>query len=71
MTPERWQQIDWLFHAALACEPAVRAEFLSLQWRTNRGIPGAQAIQFPNPFYGQGTIFQYPSSLRIGIKLQF
>lgn len=28
MTPERWQQIDKLFHAALACEPAKRAEFL-------------------------------------------
>jgi len=39
--------------------------------RTNSGIPGAAAIQFPNPFYGQGTIFQYPSSLRIGIKFQF
>ncbi len=39
--------------------------------RTNSGIPGAQAIQFPNPFYGQGTIFQYPSSLRLGIKFQF
>lgn len=37
--------------------------------RTNSGIPGAQAIQFPNPFHGQGTIFQYPSS--IGMKLQF
>ena len=35
------------------------------------GIPGAGAIQFPNPFYGQGTIFQYPSSLRLGIKFQF
>lgn len=39
--------------------------------RTNSGIPGAGFIQFPNPFFGQGTIFQYPSSLRVGIKLQF
>ena len=39
--------------------------------RTNSGIPGAGFIQFPNPFFGQGTIFQYPSSLRIGIKFQF
>jgi len=39
--------------------------------RTNSGIPNAQFIQFPNPFYGQGTIFQYPSSLRLGIKWQF
>jgi eukaryotic-like serine/threonine-protein kinase len=29
MTPERWQQIDQLFHAALACEPARRADFLA------------------------------------------
>ena len=28
MTPERWQQIDQLFQAALACEPAHREEFL-------------------------------------------
>lgn len=39
--------------------------------RINSGIPGAASIQFPNPFYGQGTIFQYPSSLRLGIKFQF
>src|SRR5262245_19611723 len=29
MTPERWQQMDQLFKAALACEPAQRAEFLA------------------------------------------
>jgi len=29
MTPERWQQIDRLFHAALDCKPAERAEFLA------------------------------------------
>jgi serine/threonine-protein kinase len=29
MTSERWQQIDQLFHAALACEPAQRAGFLA------------------------------------------
>ncbi len=28
MDPERWQQIDELFHAALACEPARRESFL-------------------------------------------
>src|SRR5262245_39406750 len=31
MTPERWQQIDHLFHAALACEPSQQAEFLAAQ----------------------------------------
>src|ERR1700752_2123441 len=29
MTPERWQQIDQLFHAALVHEPAHRAGFLA------------------------------------------
>ena len=33
MTPERWQQIDQLFHAALAREPAERTEFLANQCR--------------------------------------
>jgi eukaryotic-like serine/threonine-protein kinase len=28
MTPERWQQIDQLFHAALVYEPTQRADFL-------------------------------------------
>jgi eukaryotic-like serine/threonine-protein kinase len=29
MTPERWQQVDEIFHSALACEPTLRAEFLA------------------------------------------
>ena len=29
MNAERWQQIDELFHAALACNPGERAEFLA------------------------------------------
>ena len=29
MTPERWQQIDHLFHETLACEPALRENFLA------------------------------------------
>src|SRR5687768_9864360 len=29
MTPERWQKIDKLFHAAFAYEPARRAAFLA------------------------------------------
>ena len=28
MTPERWQQIDHLFHSVLACPPGDRAKFL-------------------------------------------
>ena len=59
-------QVDWfnVFNA----QRAIRQDETL---RTNSGIPGAQAIQFPNPFYGKGTVFQYPSSLRLGIKWQF
>jgi hypothetical protein len=59
-------QIDWfnVFNA----QRAIRQDETL---RTNSGIPGANTIQFPNPFYGYGTIFQYPSSVRIGIKFQF
>ncbi len=31
MTPERWQQVDQLFHAVLACQPEERSEFLATQ----------------------------------------
>ena len=31
MTPERWRQIEQLFHAALACDPVQREEFLAAQ----------------------------------------
>jgi serine/threonine protein kinase/Tol biopolymer transport system component len=31
MNPDRWQQIDKLFHAALACEPTGRSDFLTQQ----------------------------------------
>jgi outer membrane receptor protein involved in Fe transport len=59
-------QFDW-FNVTNAQRAIRQDETL----RTNSGIPGANSIQFPNPFYGQGVIFQYPSSLRIGIKFQF
>jgi outer membrane receptor protein involved in Fe transport len=39
--------------------------------RINSGISGANGIQFFNPFYGQGLVFQFPSSLRLGVKFQF
>src|ERR1043165_3138473 len=31
MTPERWQQIDYLFHAALARKSVDRSDFLAQQ----------------------------------------
>jgi outer membrane receptor protein involved in Fe transport len=35
------------------------------------GVPNIAANRFPNPFYGSGTIFQFPSSLRFGVKFKF
>ena len=35
----------------------------------NSGAPGITPQS--NPFYGTGTIFQFPSALRIGVKFQF
>ena len=59
-------QLDW-FNVTNAQRALRQDETL----RTNSGIPGANSIQFPNPFFGQGTIFQYPSSIRLGVKFQF
>lgn len=59
-------QLDWF--NVFNNQPAIRQDETL---RINSGIPGAASIQFANPFYGQGTIFQYPSSLRLGIKFQF
>ncbi|MDX6692398.1 MAG: hypothetical protein QOF02_1, partial [Blastocatellia bacterium] len=35
------------------------------------GVANVAANRFVNPFFGRGTIFQFPSSLRLGIKFQF
>jgi len=35
----------------------------------NSGAPGINPV--PNPFYGTGTIFQFPSAVRLGVKFQF
>jgi outer membrane receptor protein involved in Fe transport len=51
-----------------------RAIRLDETFSINSGIPGVANIpanRFPNPFYGAGTIFQFPSSLRLGVKFQF
>ena len=36
MTPERWQQIDQLFHSVLERPPDVRAEFLEQACRGDK-----------------------------------
>jgi outer membrane receptor protein involved in Fe transport len=59
-------QLDW-FNVT----NQQRAITQDLTARINSGIPGAQFIQFANPFYGQGQVFQFPSSLRAGVKFQF
>lgn len=59
-------QLDWF--NVFNSQRAVRQDETV---RIGSGIPGAAFIQFPNPFYGQGTIFQYPSSIRLGVKFQF
>jgi outer membrane receptor protein involved in Fe transport len=51
-----------------------RAIRLDETFLINSGIPGlsgSSQIFFSNPFYGAGTIFQFPSSLRLGVKFQF
>ena len=57
-----------------AIEECLEAIRLDETFSINSGIPGVANVpanQFPNPFYGAGTIFQFPSSLRLGIKFQF
>ena len=46
-----------------------RAISLSQTSVNNSGIAGVAAI--PNPFFGTGTVFQYPASIRIGAKFRF
>ncbi|HEY0408048.1 MAG TPA: TonB-dependent receptor [Pyrinomonadaceae bacterium] len=62
-------QVDWF--NVFNSQRAIRLdETVSI----NSGISGVANIpanRFPNPFFGRGTIFQFPSSLRLGIKFQF
>jgi len=63
-------QLDWF--NVFNNQRAVRQdETVRINSGGGSGIRGFDLIQFPNPFYGQGTIFQYPSSLRLGINFQF
>jgi outer membrane receptor protein involved in Fe transport len=62
-------QVDWF--NVFNSQRAIR---LDETFSINSGIPGVANVpanQFRNPFYGAGTIFQFPSSLRLGIKFQF
>ena len=62
-------QVDWF--NVFNTQRAIR---LDETFQINSGISGVANIpanRLPNPFYGAGTIFQFPSSLRLGIKFQF
>jgi hypothetical protein len=62
-------QLDWF--NVFNNQRAIR---LDETFSINSGIPGVANVpanQFPNPFYGAGQIFQFPSSLRLGVKFQF
>jgi outer membrane receptor protein involved in Fe transport len=48
---------------------AQRAVIQDTTFTLPSGASGVPDI--PNPFFGQGTIFQYPSTLRLGVKFQF
>ncbi len=61
-------QVDWF--NVLNAQRAIRQDE-TVRVNSGFGVPGANSVQFPNPFYGEGTVFQYPSSLRLGIKWQF
>ncbi|HEV2884075.1 MAG TPA: TonB-dependent receptor [Pyrinomonadaceae bacterium] len=62
-------QVDWF--NVTNNQRAIR---LDETFSINSGIPGVANVpanQFRNPFYGAGTIFQFPSALRLGVKFQF
>jgi outer membrane receptor protein involved in Fe transport len=57
-------QVDW-FNVFNKQEAIKQDETFLI----NSGAPGIAPV--PNPFYGTGTIFQFPSALRLGVKFQF
>jgi hypothetical protein len=57
-------QVDWfnVFNQQ-------RAVTMDQTFLITSGVTGVPNI--PNPFYGAGQIFQFPSALRLGVKFQF
>ncbi|HWT01965.1 MAG TPA: TonB-dependent receptor [Pyrinomonadaceae bacterium] len=57
-------QVDWfnVFNQQ-------RAITLDQTFSINSGVTGVPPVT--NPFYGTGLVFQFPSSLRLGVKFQF
>jgi len=57
-------QLDWF--NVFNNQRAIREDDTFL---INSDAPGIPPV--PNPFHGTGTIFQFPSALRLGVKFQF
>lgn len=57
-------QLDWF--NVLNSQRAIRQD---TTFQINSGATGIPPVS--NPFFGTGTIFQFPSSLRLGVKFQF
>ncbi len=57
-------QLDWF--NVFNTQRAIRVDET---FEITTGASGEPNV--PNPFYGTGTIFQFPSSLRLGVKFQF
>jgi outer membrane receptor protein involved in Fe transport len=57
-------QVDWF--NVFNSQRAIRLDETFL---INSGVTGVPPVS--NPFWGSGTIFQFPSSLRLGVKFQF
>jgi hypothetical protein len=57
-------QVDWF--NVFNSQRAIRLDETAF---INSGAPGITPVA--NPFFGTGTIFQFPSNLRLGIKFQF
>jgi outer membrane receptor protein involved in Fe transport len=57
-------QVDWF--NVFNSQRAIKQDDTFL---INSGAPGIAPV--PNPFHGTGTIFQFPSAVRLGVKFQF
>lgn len=57
-------QFDWF--NVTNTQGAVRQDVTKLNSSGVEGVPDVA-----NPFYGTGTIFQYPSAVRLGVKFKF
>jgi hypothetical protein len=57
-------QVDWF--NVTNVQRAVRQD---TTFQINSGASGIPPVN--NPFFGNGTIFQFPSNLRLGVKFQF